>query len=107
VKVHAEQVLIKVWDRQTVDGDRISLNLNGEWILENYTLKKEKLELKVNLKEGLNIFVLHALNLGKIRPNTAAFTVDDGEKEHKVVLESNMKESGTLRIIYKKKDNNE
>ena len=66
-------------------------------------MKKEKYEIQIELREGLNTFVLHALNLGKYKPNTAALNVFDGEKKHRIILESNMNESGTLQINYKKK----
>ncbi len=103
VKVHSSTVKIMVWDHQTVDGDRVSINLNGRWILENYTLKKEKHIFEIELEEGINTFVLHALNLGKYSPNTAAFIVKEGIKSHRVILESDLNESGTLEINYKKK----
>lgn len=103
IKVRSEKVKIIIWDHQTVDGDRVSVNLNGDWILENYSLKKEKYEMEVSLREGMNTFVLHALNLGEIKPNTAALIVDDGEKKHRITLQSNFKESGTLQIKYKKR----
>lgn len=103
LKVHSAKVTVFVWDHQTVDGDRISLNLNGKWILEDYTLKKEKHSFEIELEEGVNTFVLHALNLGKYKPNTAALIVKEGVKSHKVILESDLNESGTLEINYKKK----
>lgn len=103
--VHTAKVKILIWDHQTVDGDRVSLNLNGAWILKNYELKKDKYEMIVELQEGLNTFVLHALNLGRISPNTAALIVDDGEEKHRLTLQSNLKESGTLQIKFKKKKN--
>ncbi|MFT6167472.1 MAG: hypothetical protein ACJASF_002171 [Vicingaceae bacterium] len=105
LKVHSSKVKIEIWDHQTVDGDRVSLNLNGNWILKNYELKKEKYEIEIELLEGTNTFVLHALNLGKYKPNTAALLVYDGDKKHRIILESNMNESGTLQINYKKKKN--
>ena len=105
ITVHSAKVKVEIWDHQTVDGDRVSLNLNNEWIIENYELRKKKLTLELELKEGLNTFVLYALNLGKIAPNTAALIVDDGDKKHRLTLQSNLKESGTLQIKYKiKKD---
>ena len=102
MRVRTEEVEVSIWDHQTVDGDRVSLNFNGKWILENYTLKKDPYTFSIQLQEGTNTLVLHALNLGKIKPNTAALLVKEGDKEHKIVLESNLKESGTLRIHYKK-----
>ena len=98
VKVKTSKVKITIWDHQIEDGDRVNLILNNEQILTNYTLRNKKLVLEVELKEGTNDFVLYALNLGKYKPNTAAITIDDGIKEHKVVLESTLEESGAIEI---------
>lgn len=100
IEVKARTITIRVWDDQKVDGDQISLNLNGNWILEEYTLEKAAHEITAELKEGENILVLHALNLGKISPNTAALVVDDGTEAQKMVLESTLTTSGTLIIHY-------
>jgi hypothetical protein len=104
MEVSASRVTVMIWDHQSVDGDRVSLNLNGKWIVKNRTLKKEKYTFEIDLLEGSNIFVLHALNLGKHPPNTAALLVDDGEKTHRIILRSTLNESGTLEINYKKKE---
>lgn len=103
IKVFAPKVTVYLWDHQKVDGDRVSVNLNGNWVLEDLTLAKEKYSFEVELVEGKNIFVLHALNLGEFKPNTAAIMVMDGVKVHQIILESNMNESGTLEINYKPK----
>jgi len=94
-------VTIKVWDHEVVDGDIISLNLNGKWILQNFTLEKAPKEIKVTLNPGTNYLVLHAHNLGQYSPNTAAIIVDDGVKENKVILQSNLNASGTIQIDLK------
>jgi hypothetical protein len=94
-------VTIKVWDHEVVDGDIVSLNLNGKWILQNYTLEKAPKEIKVTLSPGTNYLVLHAHNLGLYSPNTAAIIVDDGVKENKVILQSNLNASGTIQIDLK------
>ena len=101
IKVGSPNLTIKVYDHQIVDGDIISLILGNDWILEEHTLTKEKLELKVTVPEGNTNLILYALNLGKYSPNTAAIIVDDGIKEQQVVLESNLNESGTLEIKFK------
>ena len=104
VKVHSSKVTVSIWDHQTVDGDRVSLNFNGKWILTNYTLKKEKYQFNLHLVDGKNVFVLHALNLGKYIPNTAALIVEEEDgKKHRIILESDLNESGTLEINYKKR----
>ena len=40
LKVSSNEVRLQFWDDNKEDGDIISLNLNGEWILKNYVVKK-------------------------------------------------------------------
>jgi hypothetical protein len=101
ITVKHATVTVLVWDDQKVDGDRISLYLNDQWILHDYTLEKNKKTMVVTLRPGENTFVLHALNLGKIKPNTAALIIDDGASQQKLLLESDLESSGTLIIDYK------
>jgi hypothetical protein len=100
VVVQSNKLTIKIYDHQQIDGDIVSLNLNGNWIIENYTLQRKPLVLQIEIQPGDNYFVLHALNLGKYSPNTCAIIIDDGISTNKVVLESNLEQSGTIDIIF-------
>ncbi len=102
IKVKKATVTISVYDHQIEDGDIISLFLNGRLILEEYTLIKDKHVLSVTLPTGENKLILYAHNLGKYKPNTAGIIVDDGTvKKHKLILKSDLNESGVLEIKYK------
>jgi WD40 repeat protein len=94
---------IEIWDRSVVDGDSISLNINGEWILQEYMVEKAKLKLhvKINPKATNNYLILYAHNLGEISPNTAAVQVLIDGKEYKLTLSSDLKKSGALNFSYK------
>ena len=98
-KVSSSKVIIKVWDLNLEDGDRISLYINNENILKDYQLLNKKHKLKASLKDRVNMFILHAENMGKTPPNTAAVSIKDGNKSHNLVLKSNMKKSAALEII--------
>jgi len=100
IQVAAATIKISLWDDQKVDGDRVSLNLNDKWLIWDYTLAKEPKEITAEVHEGQNVLALHALNLGKISPNTAAISIDDGHKTQKILLSSDMKASGALIINY-------
>ncbi|MCS6823857.1 MAG: hypothetical protein NZ529_06135 [Cytophagaceae bacterium] len=100
ITVNKKTVTVKIWDHQEVDGDRISLNLNGRWILQDYTLTEKQKIITIELQPGKNIFVLHALNLGRLSPNTAAMIIDDGIHQEKLILESTLTTSGTIEIFY-------
>ena len=96
---------IEIWDRSVVDGDSISLNLNGNWILQEYSVVKTKLKIRVKIDPSYtnNYLILYAHNLGEISPNTAAVQVVIDGKEYKLTLSSDLKKSGALNFSYKPK----
>lgn len=95
-------VKIMVWDKNRADGDEISLYLNGELIIEKFTVTKTKKEILIDLLPGKNIIVMHALNLGLIPPNTAALSINDGSTSRAklITLVSTLKKSGALEVFY-------
>jgi len=99
--VASNSVKLMVWDKNKADGDEVSLYLNGELIIEKFTVSKTKKEIVIELEPGKNIIVLHALNLGSIPPNTAALSINDGSKRAKLItLVSTLKKSGALEVFY-------
>jgi WD40 repeat protein len=100
-KVLSPDLEIEVWDDAAQDGDLISLNINGRWILENYEVRKEKLKLQIQVEPFTNNYlILFAHNLGQIPPNTAAISVRDGKTVRKLVLSSDLNRCGALNFVY-------
>lgn len=98
LEVRSKTIRIRVWDNGTVDGDVLSLFLNGEQIVKNYRVTRQKHETIVKLDKPTNFIILHALNLGSISPNTVAVSVDDGVEEQVVIISSNLDKSGAIMI---------
>ncbi|MBK9016014.1 MAG: hypothetical protein IPM82_19200 [Saprospiraceae bacterium] len=98
LEVKSKTVRIRVWDNGTVDGDVLSLFLNGEQIVKNYRVTRQKHETIVKLDKPTNFIILHALNVGSISPNTVAVSVDDGFQEQVVIISSNLDKSGAIMI---------
>lgn len=98
LEVQSPNIRIKVWDNGIVDGDVVTLFLNGKQLLENHRVKKTKYGMNVKLNDAINFLILHAEDLGDITPNTVAVSVDDGVKEQIIILSSNLKESGAVMI---------
>ncbi len=98
LEVKNKTVRIRVWDKGIVDGDILTLFVNGKMILENYRVTRRKHETIVKLDKPTNYLILHAINLGSISPNTVAVSVDDGIKEQVVIMSSNLDKSGAIMI---------
>ena len=90
---------MEIFDHRQEDGDIISLNFNGHWILKERKLSKLPLKLIVELNEtGENYLLLHAENLGDIPPNTIAVRYYIEGQRKLVVLNSDMDHSEVIRF---------
>ncbi|HRK26716.1 MAG TPA: hypothetical protein PK239_05425 [Chitinophagales bacterium] len=99
--VASPNITVNIWDDRREDGDIISLYLNGECILSEYTLvnkvKSIKLTLGINRQ---NTLVLHAHNLGEQPPNTAAISISDGKQTRRINLSSDFEGSEAIILEY-------
>ncbi len=101
LKVKSKEIELTFWDSGArVDGDIISIQVNGEYVLRNYKLKAEKKTIQVTLEDGENEILMHAHNEGRHPPNTAAIVVGDGSRNQHVVLNADLESSGQLILTY-------
>lgn len=100
VTVSNSEIKLMVWDKNKVDGDRVSLFLNGELLEKELAVSKVKKEITLSLLPGKNIIVMYAINLGTIPPNTAIMRINNGARPKLITLVSDLKKSGALEIIY-------
>ncbi len=96
--IQSREATIYLWDHAAVDNDTVSVNVNGQWLVENYKLDKSKYAIKVRFEPGDNYVMLYAINLGTQPPNTASITIDDGIKPQTLQLRSTLRNCGMLRI---------
>ena len=102
INVSPGTITIEIYDHQLADGDVISLNYNGHWILENYQLRRRARKMTLPLKAGNdNYLILHAVNLGSKPPNTATLSYSYNGERKSIVMESNMNESEMIKINVK------
>lgn len=88
-----------VWDDGIIDGDTISISLNGQFILANHGLTKRKKRIKIVLSQGDNEIVFHADNEGSIPPNTAAMKIKTGLfTRHRIVISTNLRRNESIII---------
>ena len=101
--IESRFVILEIWDNAQVDGDTISLNFNGNWILENYGLVKAKHRVFIKLEEGKeNEIIFFAKNIGRIPPNTTSFKLIDGLGNEKTFeINSSLDENGAITLIQK------
>jgi hypothetical protein len=98
IKVQSQHVTLKIWDHESIDGDELSLNLNGNWILQDYVLQKQQKIMKHDLTQGVNYLLLYAKNEGRYKPCTSAIIIEDGFSSQLVILNSSFEISQAIQI---------
>ncbi|MEM1321548.1 MAG: LamG-like jellyroll fold domain-containing protein [Bacteroidota bacterium] len=105
VIVNSPDVYLYAYDHQKIDGDIVSININGYWVVEQLkldakrpSLKRHKLTLMPNVD---NYLISKAWNVGRIPPNTLTVEIDDRVNPPvRVPIESEIGKSGAIKIIY-------
>ena len=86
VKTISETANIVCRDFEYVDGDRVSIMVNDEIVVQNLTLNYSFRGINLKLKEGFNKIDFIALNQGDSGPNTAELRIYD---DNDVLISSN------------------
>jgi hypothetical protein len=99
IKADSPVIDLLFYDHMIMDGDIVSINFNGDWILENVELEKAPQKLKLKLNEtGKNYLILHAVSVGKRPPNTTAISYKYRGFKKEIILKSDLDTSELIEI---------
>jgi hypothetical protein len=100
IEVASDSVRLSFYDNAEVDGDSISVFLNGKLIIAHQGLTERAFNVYVQLDSSLNYneVSMFAENLGKYPPNTALMVISDGEKRYETFLSSDFQGNATIRL---------
>jgi hypothetical protein len=106
VEVSSDSIVLAFYDNGIIDGDSVSVYLNGENILSATKLTSIATKKTVYLKNSDSEFrlLLVAENLGTIPPNTGLLVVRDGETQYQMNFSADLQTNATLVIRKKKKE---
>jgi len=104
VNFKSDSLQLSLYDNGEIDGDTVSLYMNGQPMLVKQGLKASAIKKTIYLSEGSNdefTLVLYAENLGKYPPNTGLLVVRDGEDVYNVRFSADyQKNSG---VVFRRK----
>ena len=98
IDVDGPDLRLQVWDNGTVDGDVVSVFLNGTKLASRLKVQKTRHSMHVHLEQDLNLLVVVADDIGSISPNTVAISVFDGKREQILIMNADMKENGGVVV---------
>ena len=101
IPVSGDSIELHYYDNAQIDGDSISLFLNGKLIFEHIRLSEKAYTIKLSVSElnPTNELIMVAENLGSIPPNTSYMVALLDEKRYEARLESTEGSSALIRLV--------
>jgi hypothetical protein len=101
----SDSLTLVLYDNGIVDGDTVSVLLNGEVIIPKQGLTEQAYRKVIKIPSGLGDslqLVIYAENLGSIPPNSGLLIIEDGSERHEIGFEGDMKKSSAVKLIRKR-----
>lgn len=103
VNFKSDSLVIALYDNGEIDGDTVSVFMNGEALLRNQGLRSNAIKKTIYLTPGQEEFtlVMFAESLGKYPPNTGLLVIRDGEDVYNLRFSSDFQNS--TGIVFRRK----
>lgn len=95
----SNKVKLYIWDANQEDGDKITLKINGDIILDDFETKNKRKKLKYQLEDGENIIEITATNLGTSPPNTSRIELVDSKTKYPIITQLELGKSAIIKIV--------
>jgi len=97
-----DNLMVRVWEDEYLDGDKVSVYLDEKPILKNYLIKSSYKQLLVPILKDTTTLKIVADNEGRIPPNSANFMILNSQTEVPIKLQLNQGKEATIQIFRKK-----
>lgn len=101
IEWESDTIQIQLWDGGKLDNDKISIKINGQSVLEQYTLTQQKKQLFFPISSSKTTLTILAENVGNEPPNTADILLQDRQNQYHIVAHNDVGKAATI-IINKK-----
>jgi len=101
----SDSLLLSFYDNGTIDGDTVTVSLNGKILVEKLGLKANafRITIPTAIKPGDSLLlVMQAESLGLIPPNTGLLIIQDGSTRHEIRFEGDLQKSSAVMLRRKK-----
>ena len=81
----SDSCILEIWDAEVADGDALSILLNGQIVLENFTISGDKKVLHLALPRRNSSLTIVAIDEGKAPPCTSRLLLTDGNRRYDIL----------------------
>jgi len=103
IQFRSDSLILTLYDNGEIDGDTVSVYLNGEVVMPSQGLKSSAIRKTIHLPHDLETFtlVMFAESLGKYPPNTGLLVIRDGNDVYNLRFSSDFSKSAG--IVFRKR----
>ncbi len=107
VPVTGDSLVLSLFDNGSVDGDTVSVLINGKVIISRVglleTAYNETIHLTPEMGDSIKI-ILYAENLGSIPPNTGLLVVRNGGQDYEIRFSGDLTKNSAIILLRNKKE---
>ncbi len=92
----SDSLRLILYDNGYVDGDSVSIIMNGKILLEHQRLSQQAITKTITPHSDSVQLIMYAENLGSIAPNTGLLIICDGEKRHEIRFEGDLQKNAAV-----------
>lgn len=105
VEIERDTIIFSLFDNGVIDGDTVSVLLNGKVIMSKIgllaTAYNDTIYLTPEMGDSITI-IMYAENLGSIAPNTGLLVVREGKFDHEIRFSGDLKKNSAIILKRKK-----
>ena len=104
VDIKSDSLVLTLYDNGEIDGDTVSVLLNGKVIMPQQGLTSKAINKTIYLTPEMGdsiVLIMYAENLGSIPPNTGLLVIHDGDDIYEIRFKGDLKKNSS--IILKRK----
>lgn len=107
VEINQDSLVLSLYDNGTVDGDTVSVLLNGEVIMPRVGLRataiNKTIYLSPEMGDSISV-IMYAENLGSIPPNTGLLVIREARRIYEIRFSGDLNKNSKIILIRKKKE---
>ena len=97
----ADSIVLSLYDNGQVDGDTVSVVMNGQIIIPKRGLSEKAITYTIYTQPGLGDslqLIMYAENLGRIPPNTGLLVVVEGGNRHEIRFSGDLQRNSAILL---------
>jgi hypothetical protein len=106
VEIKQDSLILSLFDNGEIDGDTVSVLLNGNVIMARQGLMSRAINKTIYLTPEMGdsiVLIMYAENLGSIPPNTGLLVIHDGEDIFEIRFSGDLQKNSAIILRRKKK----